>query len=523
MLNRAPTLHRLGIQAFEPVLIDGKAIQLHPLVCFAFNADFDGDQMAVHLPLSVEAQIEARVLMMSTNNILSPANGRPIITPTQDIVLGAYYLTRERHFARGEHMKFGSIDALRACYDAGGGRSPGDRRVPHRRQAREDHRRPGAVLRHHPRRRSVRAREPGHGPQDARRARERGLPPRRQQGDGAPLRPAAHARLRVRDQGRHLDLHRRHARAREQGAPDRRGAVRRQRVPAPVPGRPDHRRRALQQGRRPLGGGDRRALAGADGGDRGRGHRRPRGQPDQGAEHELDLHDGRVGCARLGAAGAPARRHARPDGQAVGRDHRAADPLELPRGSLGARVLHLDPRRAQGSRRHRAQDRELRVPDPAPGRRGAGRDRERPRLRHARRSRDPPARRGRRGDRAARRPHPGSRRADRHHRSRHGRGAGRRQRGDRRGQGAPHRGSGHRARHDPLGADLQRAARRVRALLRPRPGPGHDGQPRRGDRRDRGAVDRRAGHAAHHAHLPHRRHRHPAGRAVARRGAQRRA
>src|SRR5207342_2692369 len=116
LLNRAPTLHRLGIQAFEPQLIDGKAIQLHPLVCFAFNADFDGDQMAVHLPLSVEAQIEARVLMMSTNNILSPANGRPIITPTQDIVLGAYYLTRERHFARGEHMKFGSIDALRACY-----------------------------------------------------------------------------------------------------------------------------------------------------------------------------------------------------------------------------------------------------------------------------------------------------------------------------------------------------------------------------------------------------------------------
>ena len=118
MLNRAPTLHRLGIQAFEPVLIDGKAIQLHPLVCFAFNADFDGDQMAVHLPLSVAAQIEARVLMMSTNNILSPANGKPIITPTQDIVLGAYYLTRERSYARGEGMKFPSIDALRAAYDA---------------------------------------------------------------------------------------------------------------------------------------------------------------------------------------------------------------------------------------------------------------------------------------------------------------------------------------------------------------------------------------------------------------------
>jgi DNA-directed RNA polymerase subunit beta' len=102
-LNRAPTLHRLGIQAFEPVLIEGKAIQLHPLVCTAFNADFDGDQMAVHVPLSVEAQMEARVLMMSTNNILSPANGRPIINPTQDIVLGLYYLTRERKFSRGEY------------------------------------------------------------------------------------------------------------------------------------------------------------------------------------------------------------------------------------------------------------------------------------------------------------------------------------------------------------------------------------------------------------------------------------
>src|SRR5258707_2212818 len=93
LLNRAPTLHRLGIQAFEPVVIDGKAIQLHPLVCAAFNADFDGDQMAVHVPLSLEAQLEARVLMMSTNNILHPANGSPIIVPSQDIVLGLYYLS----------------------------------------------------------------------------------------------------------------------------------------------------------------------------------------------------------------------------------------------------------------------------------------------------------------------------------------------------------------------------------------------------------------------------------------------
>ncbi|HXS19270.1 MAG TPA: DNA-directed RNA polymerase subunit beta', partial [Polyangiaceae bacterium] len=135
MLNRAPTLHRLGIQAFEPVLIEGKAIQLHPLVCVAFNADFDGDQMAVHVPLSIEAQMEARVLMMSTNNILSPASGKPIINPTQDIVLGLYYATREKRYARGcyrdnlslkdnklaGHLRgfYSSPEEVRVAYDAG--------------------------------------------------------------------------------------------------------------------------------------------------------------------------------------------------------------------------------------------------------------------------------------------------------------------------------------------------------------------------------------------------------------------
>ncbi len=119
MLNRAPTLHRLGFQAFEPRLIEGKAIQLHPLVCVAFNADFDGDQMAVHVPLSVEAQMEARVLMMSTNNILSPAHGTPIIVPTQDIVLGCYYMSRERAFVEGTGMVFSSPEELRQAYDNG--------------------------------------------------------------------------------------------------------------------------------------------------------------------------------------------------------------------------------------------------------------------------------------------------------------------------------------------------------------------------------------------------------------------
>jgi len=119
MLNRAPTLHRLGIQAFEPVLIEGKAIQLHPLVCAAFNADFDGDQMAVHIPLSLEAQMEARTLMLASNNILSPANGDPIIVPSQDIVLGLYYATRERIGARGEAMTFADVTEVCRAYDSG--------------------------------------------------------------------------------------------------------------------------------------------------------------------------------------------------------------------------------------------------------------------------------------------------------------------------------------------------------------------------------------------------------------------
>ncbi len=119
VLNRAPTLHRLGMQAFEALLIEGKAIQLHPLVCMAFNADFDGDQMAVHVPLSVEAQVEARVLMMSTNNILSPANGEPVIIPSQDIVLGLYYMSRDRINAQGEGKVFSSVEEAIIAYDYG--------------------------------------------------------------------------------------------------------------------------------------------------------------------------------------------------------------------------------------------------------------------------------------------------------------------------------------------------------------------------------------------------------------------
>ncbi|OUS40897.1 DNA-directed RNA polymerase subunit beta', partial [Oleispira antarctica] len=119
MLNRAPTLHRLGIQAFEPTLIEGKAIQLHPLVCAAYNADFDGDQMAVHVPLTIEAQLEARALMMATNNVLSPANGEPIIVPSQDVVLGLYWMTRERVAAKGEGMFLANLDEVTRAYGSG--------------------------------------------------------------------------------------------------------------------------------------------------------------------------------------------------------------------------------------------------------------------------------------------------------------------------------------------------------------------------------------------------------------------
>ena len=119
LLNRAPTLHRLGIQAFEPVLVEGKALQIHPLVCTAFNADFDGDQMAIHVPLSAEAQAEARILMLSANNILSPASGRPIVTPTQDLVIGAYYLTEDTPGAKGEGRVFRHLWEALQAYDEG--------------------------------------------------------------------------------------------------------------------------------------------------------------------------------------------------------------------------------------------------------------------------------------------------------------------------------------------------------------------------------------------------------------------
>ena len=231
LLNRAPTLHRLGIQAFEPVLVEGKAIQLHPLVCTAFNADFDGDQMAVHVPLSLEAQLEARALMMSSNNILSPANGDPIIVPSQDVVLGLYYMTRERVGAKGEGMVFSDVQRsasrlreprawtcrprckvrLREHVKGEGGV------ITERLRARRDHGRPRAAVRNPAQGPVLRPDQPGHDQEGDLRDHQRVLSRARAEGDRRVRRPADVHRLPLRDALGRLLRHRRH---RHPGAED---------------------------------------------------------------------------------------------------------------------------------------------------------------------------------------------------------------------------------------------------------------------------------------------------------------
>ena len=250
LLNRAPTLHRLGIQAFEPVLVEGKAIQIHPLVCTAFNADFDGDQMAVHLPLSAEAQAESRVLMLSANNILSPAHGRPLVTPTQDMIIGAYYLTEAVEGDTGEGRVFGSIAEALQAYETGGISLHANIKIRDSRiegnGLRDGTHGPVPVRRVPPARLRLPARDgeeeadgrdgraPGQRVPEGRRGRE----PRRHQG---PL-------LRLRRPVRPHHLHRRrHHAVGEEGDP--RGARARGRQGrAAVPPRHHHRRRAPAEG-----------------------------------------------------------------------------------------------------------------------------------------------------------------------------------------------------------------------------------------------------------------------------------
>ena len=391
LLNRAPTLHRLGIQAFEPVLVEGKAIQVHPLVCHAFNADFDGDQMAVHLPLSAEAQAEARMLMLSSNNILSPAHGRPLTTPTQDMVLGSYYLTysapRPRGDDRGGAREGAEGEGPQALPERGGGRVPRSSPAQIELQDPIEYRWHGELILTTPGRvifnteversldEAVVVDEAG-----AHTFINRTLSKREIDVFIAELvdRYGAHAIASVLDTIKSLAF----KYATQAGItiskndivipPEKEEILggyetRVTGVEAQVRARPDHRGRAPRADRQHLDGGDRH------------GRRRDAGEPERA---ELDLHDGQLRRARIVQADPPARRHARPDGQSEGRDHRAPDQGQLHGGPVGARVLHLDARRPQGPRRHGAPHGRLGLPDAASRRRLAGRDHPRGRLRH---------------------------------------------------------------------------------------------------------------------------------------------
>ena len=344
LLNRAPTLHRLGIQAFEPVLVEGKAIRIHPLVCTAFNADFDGDQMAVHVPLSPEAQIEASVLMMSSNNILSPASGAPIAVPSQDIVLGCYYLTKAKPGAKGEGRVFADRDHVVIALENGELETLTPIRLRFTGKlldltvARDDqdvlhtdlqdvqnkiiNTTVGRVL--------FNGGLPDGDAVRQRPAEEEGpaadgavpLPALRPRNDRGDARQPEERRLHRRDAFGPVDRHRRPGHpVREAGA--RRARARRgDQGRTAVSRRRDHQRRALQQGHRRVVGSHRE--------DRRRDVRRDGVAGPHRAQLQPGLRHGRLRRARIETADPPARRHARPDGQAVRRNHRNAHHVELP-------------------------------------------------------------------------------------------------------------------------------------------------------------------------------------------------
>ncbi len=360
MLNRAPTLHRLGIQAFEPVLIEGKAIQLHPLVCAAFNADFDGDQMAVHVPLSLEAQLEARSLMLASNNVLFPSNGDPSIVPSQDIVLGLYYATREKINGKGEGSFFTDLAEVHRAYE--------NREVELQTRV------------------TVRVREfdvnAETGEKTPKLTRYETTVGRALMSEilpaglsfnvlNKPLKKKEISRLinlafrkcglretvifadklmqtgfTLGDARRSVDRDRRHGRAGAEGRNHSQRRARSQGDRGAVHLGPGHAGRALQQGRGHLGPCRRSRRQGDDGaaGDRA-GKRSPWPRVVAGIV-QFDLDDGRLGCARFGSADSPAGRHARIDGEARWLDHRDADYRQLPRRPERSAVLHLDARRS---------------------------------------------------------------------------------------------------------------------------------------------------------------------------------
>ncbi len=341
LLNRAPTLHRLGIQAFEPQLIEGKAIQIHPLVCTAFNADFDGDQMAVHLPLSAEAQAEARILMLSTNNILKPADGRPVTMPTQDMIIGMYYLTMQNDDTAGEGRLFGSVAEALMAFDRGE-LSPqakiklrltdivppaGFELAPN-----------GTILLETTLGRALfnEALPADYPYADYEVGKKQLGQIVNDLAERYPKVDVAHTLDALKDLGFHwatrsgvtVSIGDVSTPADKAADPQRvRGPGRQDRQA--VRARSDHRGRAASGAHRDLDGRDQPARGG-DGG--------------QLLQEQPDLHDGPLRGSREHGADAPDRRHARPGGEPEGRDHRAADQVELPRGSVRAGVLHLHPR-----------------------------------------------------------------------------------------------------------------------------------------------------------------------------------
>ena len=396
MLNRAPTLHRLGIQAFEPQLVEGKAIQVHPLVCSAFNADFDGDQMAVHVPLSAEAQAEARILMLSSNNILSPAHGSPLATPTQDMVLGIYYITYgqggEELADLDETLRSGKWDekkngsrprAFRSAQEAELAFENGLVKLhdlAEFRRVENEHflTTVGRIIFNDRIERALaEALEEDWDPEGFDFV-NRSLKKRDVNDMVAALveNYGASAVSRVLDAFKELGFHF----ATQAGI-----TVSKNDVISP-PDKEEILERYEEQAAGIVNQYEEGWITAEERKDSvtdlwnaatdevaGRHGAQPRrAQP--------DLHDGQLGSAWIVQADPPARRDARPHGEPEGRDHRASDQVQLHGGAVGSRVLHLDPRRPQGPRRHGAAHRGLRVPDASSRRRRPGRDHQHRRL-----------------------------------------------------------------------------------------------------------------------------------------------
>ena len=443
LLNRAPTLHRLGIQAFMPVLVEGSAIQIHPLVCTAFNADFDGDQMAVHVPLSTAAQEEARTMMLSTANLLSPADGSPVVAPTQDMVLGCYYLTMDADPIKGQRVRVFAI----------GGR--GDPRLPAAREDRRDAPRAD-------RRRSQRL--------ERRDRVARQLERRRTTIGRVIFNQILPDPLRFHDTVmRRADLKELVDICYRQLGPEEtahlvdgiksvgfefatRGGMTIGLFDIEIPKDKPDRLEAADDSVAAIDSQFQRGLITED--ERyeqvvGVWQETTLGdvrRDDAVARSERPGHDDdRVRRPREQGQHRPAGRHARPDGRPVRPDHRCPGPQQLPRGHDRPRVLHLDPRRPQGPRRYRPAHGRLRVPHPAPGRRRPGRHHPRGGLRHRGGELDHPERVERREGRlpeAPRRPAgrgPAARPAGRKQEGQGADAPGRSQRADHGRGGGPHR------------------------------------------------------------------------------------